>query len=48
MDRDTVLKHSRAVRLQQIVFPDFVELLEELCRIFDCNTQDIVEFKKHK
>lgn len=25
-----------------------VEELEELCRIFDCNTQDIVEFKKHK
>lgn len=22
-----------------------VEELEELCRIFDCNTQDIVEFK---
>ena len=33
MDRDTVLKHSRAVRLQHIVLPDFVELLEELCRI---------------
>ena len=25
-----------------------VEELEELCRIFDCNTQDIVEFKKNK
>lgn len=23
-----------------------VEELEELCKIFDCNTQDIVEFKK--
>lgn len=33
MDRDTILKHSRAVRLQYILLPDFVELLEELCRI---------------
>lgn len=33
MDRDTVLKHSRAVRLQHIILPDFVELLAELCRI---------------
>ena len=33
MDRDTVLKHSRAVRLQYIILPYFVELLAELCRI---------------
>ena len=25
-----------------------VEELEELCNVFDCNTQDIVEFKKNK
>lgn len=25
-----------------------VEELEELCKIFNCNTQDIVEFKKNK
>lgn len=25
-----------------------VEELEELCNLFDCNTQDIVEFKKNK
>lgn len=25
-----------------------VEELEELCNIFNCNTQDIVEFKKNK
>lgn len=31
MDRDTVLKHSRTVRLQHIILPDFVELLKELC-----------------
>ena len=25
-----------------------VEELEQLCNVFDCNTQDIVEFKKNK
>lgn len=25
-----------------------VEELEELCSLFECNTQDIVEFKKNK
>lgn len=25
-----------------------VEELEELCRLFNCNTQDIVEFKENK
>lgn len=25
-----------------------VEELEELCQVFKCNTQDIVEYKKHK
>lgn len=25
-----------------------VEELEELCNLFNCNTQDIVEFKKNK
>lgn len=25
-----------------------VEKLEELCNLFNCNTQDIVEFKKNK
>ena len=25
-----------------------VEELEELCNLFECNTQDIVEFKKNK
>lgn len=25
-----------------------VEELEELCNVFNCNTQDIVEFKKNK
>lgn len=36
MDRDTVLKHSKAIRLEHKVLPDFVELLEELCRIREC------------
>lgn len=25
-----------------------VEELEELCNLFNCNTQDIIEFKKNK
>ena len=25
-----------------------VEELEELCKLFNCNTQDIVEYKKNK
>lgn len=36
MDRDTVLKHSKAIRLEHKVLPEFIELLEELCRIREC------------
>lgn len=31
MDRDTVLKHSRAVRLENKLLPDFTDLIIELC-----------------
>lgn len=36
MDRDIVLRHSKAIRLENKILPDFVVLLEELCRIKEC------------
>ena len=31
MDRDLILKHSKAIRLQQTVLSDFTELINEYC-----------------
>lgn len=31
MDRETILKHSRAVRLENKLLPDFTDLIIELC-----------------
>lgn len=33
MDRETILKHSKAVRLEHKVLPDFTELIAEFCTI---------------
>ena len=31
MDRETILKHSRSIRLQNKVLPDFIELITVYC-----------------
>lgn len=33
MDRETILKHSKAIRLKHEVLPDFTELIAEFCTI---------------
>ena len=33
MDRETILKHSKAVRIDKKILPDFVELIERFCEI---------------
>lgn len=33
MDRETVLKHSKAIRLEHKVLSDFTELIAEFCTI---------------
>ena len=33
MNRDTILKHSKAVRLHNSLMPDFTELIVEYCTI---------------
>ena len=33
MDRDTILKHSKAVKLNNRLLPDFTEVLAEFCTI---------------
>lgn len=33
MDRETILKHSRAIRLEHRLLPDFVNLIAEFCTI---------------
>ena len=31
MDRDTILKHSKSIRLHRSALPDFIEVLEDFC-----------------
>lgn len=33
MDRETILKHSKTVRIDKKVLPDFVELVEKYCEV---------------
>lgn len=33
MDRNTVLRHSKSIRLNKQVLPDFTELIAEFCSI---------------
>lgn len=33
MDRETILKHSKAVRLERKLLPDFTEIIAEFCTI---------------
>lgn len=33
MNRETILKHSKAIRLEHKVLPDFTELIAEFCTI---------------
>ena len=33
MNRETILKHSKAVRLQHTVLPDFTDVIAEFCTI---------------
>lgn len=33
MDRETVLSHSKAIRIEHTLLPEFVELLKEYCTI---------------
>lgn len=33
MDRDTILKHSKAIRLEHKLLPDFTEILSNYCEI---------------
>ena len=33
MDRETILKHSKAIRLDHTLLPEFVDLLKEYCTI---------------
>lgn len=33
MDRNTVLRHSKSIRLNKQVLPDFTELIAEFCTI---------------
>ena len=33
MDRETILKHSKAVRLNNRVLPDFTDVIAEFCTI---------------
>lgn len=31
MDRDTILKHSKSIRLHRTILPDFMEVIEDFC-----------------
>lgn len=31
MDRETILKHSKSIRLKHTLLPDFIELLSDFC-----------------
>ena len=33
MDRNTILKHSKSIRLKQEILPDFNDLIAEFCTI---------------
>lgn len=33
MDRESILKHSKAIRLQHTVLPDFIDIIAEFCTI---------------
>mgnify|MGYP006323898755 CR=1 FL=1 len=33
MDRETILKHSKAIRLKQMVLPDITDVIAEFCTI---------------
>lgn len=33
MDRETILKHSKSIRLQHKVLPDFTDIIAEFCTI---------------
>lgn len=33
MDRDTILKHSKTIRLEHKLLPDFIEIISEFCNI---------------
>lgn len=33
MDRETILKHSRAIRLEHRLLPDFTNIIAEFCTI---------------
>ena len=33
MDRETILKHSKAIRLEHKMFPDFTDVIAEYCTI---------------
>lgn len=33
MDRETILKHSKAIRLNHTLLPEFVDILKEYCTI---------------
>ena len=33
MDRETILKHSKAIRLEHKVLPDFTDVMAEYCTI---------------
>lgn len=33
MDRETVLSHSKAIRIEHTLLPEFIELLKEYCTI---------------
>jgi hypothetical protein len=31
MDRETILKHSKSIRINYQILPDFVEILADIC-----------------
>ena len=37
MDRETILKHSKAIRLEHKILPDFNDVIAEYCAIKGCS-----------
>ena len=37
MDRETILKHSKAIRLEHKILPDFNDVIAEYCTIKGCS-----------
>lgn len=49
MDRETILKHSKAIRLEHKLLPDFTEVIAEFCNFkgHSEHTSTVIQLLQH-